>query len=377
MILEIIRSCARAAFDGVSQQRSGLGKKPRRHLLGSCRLGTFVFASMVALTLLLVLGACGAEDQAGTDNTLPQPTGSEQPSTASSSTPTRAEPAAATDIAPTAPEPTATPTVVTPPAPLAALVNGEYVFLSDYEQEVALYEQALVEQGLDVDSEEAQADLAQMRQEVLEGLIDYVLIEQAAEALGVTLEDEELEGLIEADIAAGGGEATFEEWLEATGQSQEEYRELVRQALLSQLVLEAVTSDLPDVAEQVKVRVIVLDSEEAARQVLDLLQEGVDFAEAARERSLDLTTKDEGGDMGWLPRGVFEPELEDAAFDLQAGGISDVIVLGGEYYILQVEQREDARPLTTDSYLDLQLTAFENWLDEQREAAEIERFVGE
>jgi foldase protein PrsA len=368
-------------FGGVIQQRSAIGKKPRRRLPESRRVGTFVFASMVALALPLVLGACGAEDQAGTEDTLPEPSGYEQPSTAAPSTPTMAEPAAtdmvATVMAPTVPEPTATPTVVTPPAPLAALVNGEYVFLSDYQQEVALYEQALVEQGLDLDSEDAQADLGQMRQEVLEGLIDYVLIKQAAEALGVTLGDEELEGLIEADITAGGGEAAFEEWLQATGQSREEYRELVRQALLSQLVLEAVTSDLPEAAEQVKVRVIVLDSEEAARQVLDLLQQGADFAETARERSLDLTTKDEGGDLGWLPRGVVEPELEDAAFDLQAGGISDVIVLGGEYYIIQVEQREDARPLTADAYLDLQLTAFEQWLDGQREAAEIERFVGE
>ncbi|MGC9336331.1 MAG: hypothetical protein ACP5JJ_19510, partial [Anaerolineae bacterium] len=75
------------------------------------------------------------------------------------------------------PVPTITPTA-TPPAPLAALVNGEYVFLDDFEERFSQYQQALFDQGLDPNTEDGQAMLAQARLDVLEGMIDSLLVEQ-------------------------------------------------------------------------------------------------------------------------------------------------------------------------------------------------------
>jgi hypothetical protein len=284
-----------------------------------------------------------------------------------------AEPSAAV---PTAVVPTVAPTA-TPPAPLAALVNGQYVFLAEYERRVAQYEQALVEQGLDPDTGDGQAHLALARQDVLEGLVDTVLIEQGAVGLGVTLADEELETQVEADISAGGGQAAFEEWLQTTGQTREDYKEMLRQSLLSQRVLEVVTADVPPEAEQVHARHIVVDTEEVAREILTRLGDGADFVALARERSLDLATKDNGGDLGWFPRGLVAPELETAAFALQPGQVSDVVRLGEGYHVVQVVEREAARPLAPEMQLDLKLAMFDRWLAELRAAATIERFVGE
>lgn len=279
---------------------------------------------------------------------------------------------------PTAVPPTATlvPTP-TPPAPLAATVNGQYIFLADYEQRVARFEEALQEQGLDAGTGEGQAYLGQARQEVLESMIDMVLIEQSGAALGVGLSDAEVEAQIEADIVAGGGAESFEEWLQATGQTRDDYKELLRQSMLTQRVLEAVTADVTDVAEQVHARHIVLETEEAAREVVALLQSGADFAELAREYSIDPLTRDSGGDLDWFPRELIAPELESAAFALQPGEYSEVIVMGDSYHILQVVEKEDARPLSAEFQLLVQQSRFERWLEEQKTAAIIERFVGE
>jgi parvulin-like peptidyl-prolyl isomerase len=327
---------------------------------------------LLALLLVLVLVACAAE---GDDE---QPATVEEPPTVVVSTvgPTEgpgSEPPTAT---PTVVPPTVTPTP-TPPAPLAAMVNGQYVFLADYERQVAQYEQALLELGLDPGSEEGQAQLAQARQDVLGGLIDDVLIEQGGAVLGVTVGDEELQAQVEADIAAGGGQAAFDEWLQATGQTREDYERMLRQAMISQRVWDTVTASVPDRAEQVHARTIVVATEAEAQEIVSLLQGGADFVSLARERSLDLATKDNGGDLGWFPRELMAPELENAAFALQPGGLSDVILLGDRYHLIQVIEREESRALSPELQMHLKQNAFEQWLEEQRAAAVIERFVGE
>jgi parvulin-like peptidyl-prolyl isomerase len=257
------------------------------------------------------------------------------------------------------------------------LVNGQYLFLADYEQRVAQFEQALFEQGIDPQTNDGQAELVQARQDVLQGMIDSVLIAQGGLELGISVTDDELESQVEADIASGGGQAAFEEWLQATGQTREDYKALLREALVSQLVMDAVTAEVGTEAEQVHARHILLDSEEAAQEVLTLLEQGADFVAVTREYSIDQATKDNGGDLGWFPRKLVPPELENAAFALQPGQISGVVRLGDGYHIVQVVEREDARPLPPEMQLDLRLAIFEEWLAERRSAAEIEQFVAE
>jgi foldase protein PrsA len=256
------------------------------------------------------------------------------------------------------------------------MVNGEYIFLDEYERQVAHYEAALLEQGLDADAEGGQADLARVREEILEGLIDQVLIEQGAEALGVVVTDEELEAQLEKDIAAGQGQAAFDQWLQVTGLDRDEYRRMVGEALLTQRLLERAAADLPAEMEQVHIRSIVVDSERAAQEIRDLVAEGADFGELAKERSQDLATVDPGGDMGWFPRGLLDPAMEGVAFGLAAGEL-DVLRLGAEFHIVQVLEKEAARPLSPEARIQLALAGFELWLDDVRQAAVIERFVGE
>jgi peptidyl-prolyl cis-trans isomerase C len=341
----------------------------RRHSLLEGRRWRRGYPWLAAVLLsTLLLSACSN----GRSSRRPT-AASSQPVVVVSTVESTVEPATAL---PTAPPPTVTPTV-TPPAPLAAMVNGQYIFLADYERRVAQFEQALFEQGLDPASEDGQDNLVQIRQQVLDSLIDYALIEQGGEALGVSLGDDELESRVEADIAAGGGQAAFEEWLQATGQTRDDYKAMLRESMLTQRVMEVVTADVPDTMEQVHARHIVVDSEEEAQEIVDMLQQGADFVSLARERSVDLATKDNGGDLGWFPRGMVAPELEAAVFGLQPGEISGVVPLGEGYHIIQVVERDPARALSPEAMVDLRFAIFDRWLAEQRAVAVIERFVGD
>ena len=324
---------------------------------------------VLLLLVALLLAGCGGDDAPTQSETAAvQPT--EQVVVALTST--EAPPAPPTiEVSPTV-APTETPV-----APLAAIVNGQYIFLAEYEKRVAQDQEALFDQGVDPNTEEGQGYLREARTALLEGMIDTALIEQGAAGLGVTLADAELDAQVQSSIEAGGGEAAFEEWLQVTGQTRDDFKEQLRQALLTQRVMEAVTAEIGETAEQVHIRHIAAESEQAALEIRTMLLEGADFAALARDRSVDLATKDSGGDMGWFPRGFVAPELENVAFGLRPGQLSDVIQLGEAYHIIQVVEREAAHPLPPDVQLDLRLALFDQWLAEQRASATIERFVGQ
>jgi parvulin-like peptidyl-prolyl isomerase len=66
---------------------------------------------------------------------------------------------------------------------------------------------------------------------------------------------------------------------------------------------------------------------------------GADFDKMAQMYSED-STRDLGGDWGWIDDKTLSAPLSQVAFSLQPGAISKVINLGGNYYILKVEARQ-------------------------------------
>ncbi len=274
---------------------------------------------------------------------------------------------------PTTAEPTPTPTFK---QPLAAKVNGQPILLADYQEEMARFEAAMAGQGFDLESEEGRARLAQMRRQVLDSMIERVLIEQAAAREGVTASEEELESIIQESIEEGGGQASFEEWLQSSGLTYEDFREAIRFQLLAQSIFERVTSSVPTTAEQVHARHILVETEEEAQAILAKLQAGEDFAALARELSQDENTREAGGDLGFFSRGqLICPEVEEAAFALQPGQISGVVQSQFGYHIVQVLEKTPDRPLPPELLNALKEQAFARWMQEQWDNATIERFV--
>ncbi len=264
----------------------------------------------------------------------------------------------------------------TPGEPLAALVNGQPIYLADYQKMLSEYEAALISRGFDLDTEEGQQMLAQAGRQVLDVMIEQVLIEQAAARENVVVTDGELDAIIQRDIEEGGGPEKFAAWLQANGWTEADYRERLRSQLLTSKMLERVTSSVPTTAEQVHARHILLATEAEAQSVLQQLLNGADFAALAQQYSLDEATKVNGGDMGFFPRGILlAPEVEEAAFALQPGQISGVVASQFGYHIIQVLERVPDRPLSEDALGTLRDRAFRQWVDELWAAATIERYL--
>ncbi len=79
-----------------------------------------------------------------------------------------------------------------------------------------------------------------------------------------------------------------------------------------------------------------------AEAILDSIKHGADFAEMAKKYSEDPGSAAEGGDLGWVGKGVFYPEFEAAAFALKPGEISGVVESPVGFHIIQmIERRGD------------------------------------
>ena len=146
--------------------------------------------------------------------------------------------------------------------------------------------------------------------------------------------------------------------------------------MVASQMFEQVTQDVPTEAEQVHARHILVAGEQEARELLAQLQGGADFADVARESSLDPSTKESGGDLGFFPRGTLVvPEVEEAAFSLSVGQISDVVQSAMGYHIVQVVERSEAMALTEESWQALREVTFRGWVSNLWASAQIEVLI--
>ncbi len=83
--------------------------------------------------------------------------------------------------------------------------------------------------------------------------------------------------------------------------------------------------------------------EEAKKKLESIRKEidaGKDFAQAAKEYSEDLGSKEAGGDLGFNPRSAWVPAFAAAAFSLKPGEISQPVETQFGYHLIKVEQKK-------------------------------------
>jgi parvulin-like peptidyl-prolyl isomerase len=108
--------------------------------------------------------------------------------------------------------------------------------------------------------------------------------------------------------------------------------------------------------------------EEEVQELLTQWQEEDDpFALLAENFSEDWESSSQGGDMDWFPRGEETLEVEETAFSLTVGEISEPITNTVGYHIIEVLGHEE-RELAPDILERRKSQAFEDWLEEQRQS---------
>jgi peptidyl-prolyl cis-trans isomerase C len=266
-----------------------------------------------------------------------------------------------------APQPTVTPPVTfTPepptatPVPMALTVNGEGIPVEDFNAQVQRYLTSQTALGKTVSTGDATNTVRQ-------DLTAQLLLAEAARADGFRLDDAGVQARLDSLTAQIGGVDKLSAWESAHGYTDQAFRSELRRAAEAAWMRDKIVAAVPSTAEQVHVQQILLYNQDTAQDFLSQLNSGADFDELATEA--DPLTR---GDLGWVPRGyLLEPKIEEAAFGLEVGQHSDVITTDVGFHIVRILARDPQRPLSPDAYLALQELALRNWIETQRQQANI------
>lgn len=86
---------------------------------------------------------------------------------------------------------------------------------------------------------------------------------------------------------------------------------------------------------------ILVDDEEKANEVLDEINDGLSFEDAASKYS-NCPSKANGGDLGEFSRGKMVPEFEEVAFSMEEGSISEPVKTQFGYHIIKLNYKKES-----------------------------------
>ncbi len=204
--------------------------------------------------------------------------------------------------------------------------------------------QEITEADMTLAESEIGKDLAQLPPEVkrralAEYLIDNLLFAEAAEEAKLE-SDAEFENRLRYLRSRLLREFYFEKFLK--NQIDEAQAKKIYDDRIAQLNPET----------EVLVRHILVKDEDKAKEIREKIVAGEDFAELAKENSIDPGSKDKGGLVGYFVKGQMVPEFEQAAFTMIEGSVSEPVKTDFGWHILKLEDRRQKPPPTYEAVKD-------------------------
>ena len=254
---------------------------------------------------------------------------------------------------------------------ISAVVDDEIVLLSD----VVLSANALAAQE-NVDPYKSPDEYKNLLLKSAESMIEQLVIIKMAEIDSVVVLEKDVDRALERQvqniISQAGSEEAAEQVL---GRKISEFKRSYKDDMEGKLIAEKYTGELtrsieitrlevedffktykdsiPSFPKRYKVRHILIQitpSEESMKEtelkalnILEEIDKGLSFEEAAKKYSEDPGSKDNGGYLGFVPRGTFVKEFEKAAFTLAINTISKPIKTQFGFHIIEVLERSGER----------------------------------
>ncbi|MBB6675433.1 peptidylprolyl isomerase [Cohnella nanjingensis] len=213
---------------------------------------------------------------------------------------------------------------------------------------------------------------------LLDNYMTLKLIKIEADKAGAKVSDADIDKEL-AKIKEKNGftsDAQLESALAGSGMSLESFREQIQTQVELRAVFEKQSAPKDDdlkayyeknkanfgTVEEVKASHILLKTKAEAEDVLKQLKNGGDFAKLAQEKSTDPGSKDNGGDLGFFPKGQMNEQFETAAFNLKKGELSGVVESPNGFHIIKVTDRKEA---VVPTYEDVKDEVKSAYLDEK------------
>jgi peptidyl-prolyl cis-trans isomerase C len=233
---------------------------------------------------------------------------------------------------------------------VVAKVNGATFTKKDLETEVdRLIPQATFHRKVTEEKRKLYYDKA------IEALVNRELQYQDAVAKGVEVDKEKVNAQME-NIRKRFTPEKYKAALEKDGITEEKVRAQVEKEVLVQTMNEKKEKEAQisekDVKEYyeknpskfkqpdtVKLRLITSTDEKKAQDILAKIKAGEDFGDIAYKMSED-PYRVKGGDIGYMHKGRMLAEIEEAAFKLKVGEVSDIVKVENAWFIIKLEDKK-------------------------------------
>lgn len=166
------------------------------------------------------------------------------------------------------------------------------------------------------------------------------------------------------------------EYLDNVGLSVDELEEFVVQMIFREKMRESIMDDAAidhfyqhhyPSFERVGLSHITLDSMATAREIAAVLEEEPEsFADLARQHSLSEDTRENGGYLGKIPRGVLPHEIEAKIFNANVGTVIGPFPVEGQNKLEIFRLIEKYNPEMNDKTVaEIRQKLFQKWLTDQ------------
>lgn len=192
-----------------------------------------------------------------------------------------------------------------------------------------------------------------IREKVLNELIEEELVLQEAKAKGIIISDGEVEQIINVIKSRFASEEKFGLEVGTQGMTISEFKEKIKEKLLRERIkdvelksrLKLTQAEFDNFCKDYGVKVhaqhILIKTEKEALDILHQAQAGADFTQLATKYSL-CPSRQMGGDLGFFGRGQMVCEFEDAAFAMnKEGQLSGVVKTKFGYHLIRFIAKKD------------------------------------
>jgi len=246
---------------------------------------------------------------------------------------------------------------------LSSPANRVVVRVNDKEFTAEDFSQALAQKLKSFNSLSAKdlGVISQAKSSVVHDFIVGTLTQEWASKNEIFVRKEQLDNEIEKTRKNYPDDTTFRQSLANEGLSYEEWEERLKYMLLERLVIEKLRGGISNITAdevqryyvshkdeflqpaQSRLRQIVVDTEDAAKKIVDELKKKRSFSELAQKFS-KTPEASKGGDLGWVDRGTLE--VFDQAMRLGVGQRSNILRSPYGYHIIETTARRPAKVLT-------------------------------
>lgn len=244
-------------------------------------------------------------------------------------------------------------------------IEGQTVLYRDYLTHLRSSLYYLSEkESVNLQSDSGQRQLAYQKRQAMDRVLEQALVRKVARQEGISVSNQEVQEFINNQIESNEIGATRDNFQEVIEEYYDwtfaQYEQSVKEGLLKQKVTTALADEAQQTAEEIL--------QQLARE------DGPEFSELVNQYSDDAATKQNGGDVGFVPANApGQEDLAETASNLKKNQVSEIIEsTDGLYIIKTLDKRDDE---VRYAQIFIRFDAFEERFNTLREAGKVREYI--